>query len=570
MEFIPRYVNRTRAANGVRLRGIVVGPRAPGAFNSVLLLTGDATTGRRATQGEGDGYGSPIGENGTLGSDRHEAYYDLYARHLDWGYFDHPPMVGLVAFLGLKAAAWITPIFGLRLGFILLFAASSVLMARITARAFGPWAGFFAALALNTTVFYGLMVGAMAGPDGPLLFFWLLTLDRLIVALAEPECAASWLWVGAAWGGALLCKYYAVLIPTGLVLQILIRPESRRLLRLPGPYLAVATGMSVFSPVVLWNATHGWMSFAFQGGRASGFHGIQPVFFLEALVAQFLLLTPWTFLLLIAVAVRLLSRGRRSWTNSEAFFLTQATPALGLFLGLSTFQRIMPHWPMVGFLPLIPLLGRFWERQATERPRRTRLELATITAIPALLATLLVIHARTGLLSDGRGRMLGLIPAAADPTIDTIRWDQIARELRRRKSLDRPGTYLFTDQWRLSAELAMATGEASQVACFNRDARSFRCWSRPKDWLGRDGLFVRVGDGLVPPTFYAPWFRRIEPLAPIVIVRAGLPVETVRIYRCVHQLSPFPFDYNGPGPMPMPPSVLKTTTASKPDPSPAK
>ena len=29
-----------------------------------------------------------------------EAYYWLYSQKLDWGYFDHPPMVGLLAKLG--------------------------------------------------------------------------------------------------------------------------------------------------------------------------------------------------------------------------------------------------------------------------------------------------------------------------------------------------------------------------------------------------------------------------------------------------------------------------------------
>ena len=28
-----------------------------------------------------------------------EAYYALYGEHLAWGYYDHPPMVGLMAFL---------------------------------------------------------------------------------------------------------------------------------------------------------------------------------------------------------------------------------------------------------------------------------------------------------------------------------------------------------------------------------------------------------------------------------------------------------------------------------------
>ena len=29
-----------------------------------------------------------------------EAYYWMFGQHLDWGYFDHPPMVGLMTFLG--------------------------------------------------------------------------------------------------------------------------------------------------------------------------------------------------------------------------------------------------------------------------------------------------------------------------------------------------------------------------------------------------------------------------------------------------------------------------------------
>ncbi len=29
-----------------------------------------------------------------------EAYYWVYSRHLDWGYFDHPPMVALLIKMG--------------------------------------------------------------------------------------------------------------------------------------------------------------------------------------------------------------------------------------------------------------------------------------------------------------------------------------------------------------------------------------------------------------------------------------------------------------------------------------
>ena len=69
----------------------------------------------------------------------------------------------------------------------MLFAGSTWLMARLTSRLFGPWAGVCAALALNVTAYHTAAASTFALPDGPLLFFWLLTLDRLVVAFEEPD-----------------------------------------------------------------------------------------------------------------------------------------------------------------------------------------------------------------------------------------------------------------------------------------------------------------------------------------------------------------------------------------------
>jgi 4-amino-4-deoxy-L-arabinose transferase-like glycosyltransferase len=488
----------------------------------------------------------------TLGAYTNEAYYFLYARHLGWGFFDHPPMVGAVAALGLKPIGWISPVLGLRAGFIASAAGSTWLLARLTARPFGPRAGVLAAVVLNATAFYGLVAGTLAGPDGPLLFFWLLTLDRLAVALDDPGRTSVWVVVGLAWGAALLSKYHAVLLPAGAALYLLARPPARRCLRTPGPYLAAAVGLALLAPVVAWNAAHGWASFAYQGGRAGGFHGFRAAPLLGALVAQALYLTPWIFTGLTAVLIDCARRGLRGWSDPEAFLVCQAVPALALFLGVATFRGIMPHWPMIGFVALMPLLGRALAERWAARPRRCRRRLAALTAAPVVVGTLLVVHARTGLFQDGRGRVLGVVPPCADPTVDTIRWGQIARQLRRRGLLDEPGTFLFTDYWRFSAELEMAAGRAAPVACFHRDARSFTFWSRPEDWVGRDGIFVRVADGLAEPGDYAPWFTRVEPLGAFPVVRGGVPVQTVRLYRCVRQTAPFMFGYAGPGPIPRP------------------
>ena len=110
----------------------------------------------------------------------------------------------------------------MRFGFIARFGCSTWLLAKLTSRYYGKWAGFLAALALNLTGYYGLAAATFALPDGPLLFFWLLTIDRLTVALDDPDRQSlkPWVWVGLAWGGALLSKYHAVLIPLGTAVAL--------------------------------------------------------------------------------------------------------------------------------------------------------------------------------------------------------------------------------------------------------------------------------------------------------------------------------------------------------------
>ncbi len=486
----------------------------------------------------------------SMGGLADEAYYALYARNLDWSYFDHPPMVGVVAAVGEAMAGWINPVVGLRFGFVMMFAGSSWLLARITDRFFGMRAAVLAVLVLNTTVFYGIVVGTLATPDGPLLFFWLLTIDRLAVAIESERGVGAWLGVGLAWGLAMLSKYHAILLPAGAVLYLIVRPSARRLLRTPGPYLATVVGLAVFSPVILWNRAHEWASFRFQGARSGGFRGFRPEFLIEAIVGQAGYLLPWIWLGLVMVLIRLLRSGPRRWSHAEAFLLCQAVPAVFLFLMVATYSQILTHWPLIGFVALMPILGRRLADRLDARPVPIRNWLTAMVAVPILFATLFVAQANLGLFQDSQGRLAGLLAPQYDLSVDTIRWDQIATELKRRGLPDNSNTFMFTCNWRYSAELALALNLDVPVACYHRDARSFSLWSRPEDYIGRDGIYVRVVESEAPTDYYEPWFTRIERLADFPVTRAGFPMQTVRLYRCVGQTSPYGFGSKGPVPIP--------------------
>jgi 4-amino-4-deoxy-L-arabinose transferase-like glycosyltransferase len=477
-----------------------------------------------------------------LGAAFDEPYYFQYIQHPALSYFDHPPMVALVGASGLALTGDAFSVFGLRVGFILMFAGSTWLMARVTARFYGPTAGVLAALALNASGYFGMAVATIAQPDGPLLFFWLLTLDRLAVALDDPDRLVPWLGVGGAWGGAMLSKYHAVLLPAGALLHMVFWPQARRCLRKPGPYLAAAVGLFLFTPVIAWNATHDWASFLFQGGRAAVSHQLRLDHLGAALGGEVLYLFPWLWIGMVGLLVKLIRRGPRAWDESESFLMCQAAPALVLFHAIAAQRWIMPYWPLFGFVALLPLLGRAWAESLKTHPTMRLRRITAMALFPVLLAALFSAQARFGLLEDSQGRLLGLIGPNHDPTADLFCWDEVASELERRGLLTEPRTFLFTDSWHRAAGLTLATRGKAPVACYHVEARSYSFWSRPEDWVGRDGIFIESVRAPGALSRYNRFFARYESIGSVRIVRRGNFVREVYLYRGTEQIRPFPFD----------------------------
>ena len=486
-----------------------------------------------------------LGWAASLGPMNDEAYHSLFTVHPAWSYFDHPPMLAWVEGAGLLATggAPASPL-AIRLGFVALFAGSTWLMARLAGRFYGPRAGVLAAFVLNASGYYTVAAGAFALPDGPLLFFWLLTLNALAAAFKTPVRLRFWVAVGLAWGGAMLSKYHAVFLPAGALLYGIAEPSARRVLRTPGPYLAALVGLAAFSPVIYWNATHGWASFAFQGGRATGALRFRPELLAMGVLGPAIYLLPWIWLRLAGVLAnesRTALRG--DGETSSRFLLCMAAPPLSAFLAVSCVRPVLPHWTLVGFLPLMPLLGRAWDGRFPVGSFALRRRVAILAALPVALAAVFLLQSRTGFLQRVGGGRAGLMAPAADPTLDPIVWRQVARELERRGLVGEPGTFLFTGTWFHSGHLAMATGYRAPVLCYSpNDARGFGFWSKPGDWLGLDGILVCLDERPTEPGFYDPWFERIEPIAEFQAGRGGRPVRKVRIFRCTRQTRPFPFD----------------------------
>ena len=433
----------------------------------------------------------------------------------------------------------------LRAGFIAIFAASTWLMWRITNRWYGPRSGFFAALALNLTGYYGLAASTFALPDGPLLFFWLLTIDRLCDALQPPQRTWPWVWVGLAWGGAMLSKYHAVFLPAGMLLLLLMHRPLRHWLTRPQPYLAVILGLVVFSPVLIWNAGHGWASFLFQGGRAMG--GLLPRldYLATAMLAQAGYLFPWIWIPLVVLMVREARNWSRLENEYERMALCLAIAPVLVFTAVACVRPVLPHWGLIGLVSLFPALGKSWCRQVDRRSRRTKRWLTLATAFPVVLLAMTIIEHRTGWLQRDHKGGWGIFEARFDPTAELYGWDQVADRLQELGILDDDNTFLFTRMWYQSAQIAHAIHLKRPVLCYNiDDARGFAFWSKAGQWVGHDGILLLINDEFVPVSFYGPWFQETNFLADFTVERGGRPVRRVQVIRMANQVAAFPFDFS--------------------------
>jgi 4-amino-4-deoxy-L-arabinose transferase-like glycosyltransferase len=481
----------------------------------------------------------------SLGLGNDEAYHYLYATHPSLSYFDHPPMMAWVEMAGLSLPGAGNAAWALRVGFIALFSGSTLILARLTTRYFGEKAGFLAALALNLTAYYGLAASMFALPDGPLLFFWLLTLDRLSLAVDDRsgDRLQYWIEAGFAWGGAMLSKYHAVFLPLGVAVFLLLDARKRRRLLRPGPYVALAIGLAAFSPVLIWNARHGWVSFLFQGGRAVGGWMPRPDYLAVAMLAQAGYLFPWIWIPLVV----LLMDGCRRWPGlaegPERLWLCVAALPLAAFTAVACFRPVLPHWGLIGLVPLFPMLGRAWAERFQARPVAGRLQLAIYAGLSLTLIALTILEFRTGWFQRADATPWGILDERTDPTLDFYGWDQVAGRIRQLGLLDDPRSFIFTRYWYQSAQVAYALGGDWPALCYNADdPRGFAFWSRPEDWIGHDGVLILVGnEPAAVARYFRRWFTKVEPASEFSVERNGKPVRRVRLFRCIQQRIAYPF-----------------------------
>jgi uncharacterized membrane protein len=188
-----------------------------------------------------------------------------------------------------------------------------------------------------------------------------------LAKVLETGQGAWWLAVGVAVGLALLSKYTALFFGVSILLWLALVPNLRRWLLTPWPYLGGLAAFAVFSPVIFWNAQHGWVSLIKQLGRARG-DDFTLRYLFELIPVQIGLATPPVFVLgaagLIAMAY-----GRGGSRPVRVLLGAMAWPLFVYFLWHSLHARVEGNWLGLGEISMV--LACSWALFASLNDRST-------------------------------------------------------------------------------------------------------------------------------------------------------------------------------------------------------
>jgi hypothetical protein len=266
-----------------------------------------------------------------------EAYYWLFAQKLDWGYFYHPPMVALFIKTG---DILLHNELGLRL-FTVLSNSLAIYLLWLIVKKYDVSAKWFILLVSGILVFH--VYGFTSTPDAPLFFFAVLFYYFYQKYLTEDSWLTAFI-IGIIVACLLYSKYHGVLL-IGFTTLSNFKLFTRKTF-----YLAIATGLALYIPHILWQMNREFPAVNYQLFERSTSGGYDLSFSYVYLGGQLLLGG-------VLISWYLFYRGF-SAKVSDIFtrgLLFNAIGTFTFFLVNTLKVNVQPHYTLIAFVPLVCL-----------------------------------------------------------------------------------------------------------------------------------------------------------------------------------------------------------------------
>jgi len=410
-----------------------------------------------------------------------EAYFIVWANHLDFGYYDHPPMVGwllhLLLYFGNQEVL-------LRLPAILLTSLIGLGIYRLIEPHDEAKAALIAMLYLLSPL---NILNVLITTDTPLILLVFLSVVALFKALHENRMA--WYALsGALFGMAFLSKYFAVLLGLAYLAYFIFSAKSAQ--KTKGIILLFLVALPFGLLNLYWNYTHCWDNILFNLYNRNEGEQLSLGKVAIYLGTQVYLMTPPVIYYLFKHRAEFRQKIKRD--HFKLFAWTFLVP-MAVFALLSLKKTIGLHWVLAFYPFMFVLLHLFLSRDELGKA----LKFMACFGAAHLLAV----------------AVIALMPMETwkqhklyDGIVFMFENDKIVEQVRPYEKL---GFVLASDGYTAAAIISYHYGK--NFAVFGEGshyARQDDMISDIRQFKGRDFLVVRKSAPVL--TQYTPYFKRVK------------------------------------------------------------
>lgn len=472
-----------------------------------------------------------------------EANYWTWSRRLDLSYYEKGPVIAYL----IAASTWIMgdSVFALRFLAPVFLALISLIIYKFSIELFdkdneAEKKALLAALMLQASPLFSSS-GLIMTIDPPFIFFWTLSIYLFWKAVSKregteaqsntgteegfEERAQIWVWIllGISIGLGLLTKYTMAFFYICAFLFFLFHKEERRWFKKKEPYIALLLSIAIFSPVIIWNMNHGWVTLKHTGGHAalsSGFR-ISAKEFFNFSGSQFGVITPILFFLVIDGGIRNYFTGRIPQVRRLLFWFW--APVLGFFLLKSLQGKVQANWAMSAYITAFiasadHMLGKGYIKRLSRPVIIAAFSLAIMVTAVAHYPSVINLPFKMDPSSRLRGwEELGL------------KMDEVYSDMTASRGKD---VFIFSDKYQVSSELAFYMSKKPVTYCVNLGRRmgQYDIWGGMNNLIGYDAIFVRMDQTSFPEKLKSA-FDRYEKET-FTVYENGKVLRVYAIFRC--------------------------------------
>jgi undecaprenyl-diphosphatase len=430
-----------------------------------------------------------------------EAHYWEWSRRLDLSYYSKGPVIAYLIALTTRIGG--DNVFSVRVLSPFLLSLGSFFIYKLSKDMFGnEKIGILSGLVLQITLLFAAY-GILMTIDSPFLFFWCLALWLFWKAVSDKR-VDYWYYTGIIIGLGFLAKYIMAFFYISALLYLIFSKEDRYWLKNIHPYLAVILSIIVISPVIIWNASHDWVTLLHTAGHINIHDGFRIEFkdFFEFVGSQIGLLNPFVSGLIIYFLLLDIKTSSK-WPREKKYLLFFSMTVLIFFLMKSIQGKVQANWAMVSYPAIFVLFSYHiitgWKNFTMKLKSLIVFSLAFSVLLSSLSHFPSALH----------------LPPNIDPSTRLKGWNSLGKEIGSiYDSLSKQGhVFVFSDSYQISSELAFYIRSHPITYCVNlgRRMNQYDFWTdmnseakkirqnRKQNYRNIiNGIFVTIGDREIP------------------------------------------------------------------------